>query len=158
LSFEPNLGQTDRDVGFLARGSGYRMLVRPEGVGLELSEGASARIVFANADPDVRIEPLDKLSAKVHYLVGDRPDRWLTGIPTFGGVVYRQLYPGIDLSFGGERRRLDLRFEIAAGTDVEAALIDLEGAGGIELDGSGDLVLRIGETAWRLTRPVLTVG
>jgi hypothetical protein len=162
LSFEPNLGQVAPEVGFLARGSGYRMFVRPDGLVFDLSEGAAADagglvrlgMVFANADSGVRTEPLERLSGKVHYLVGDDPDHWLTGIPTFGAVIYRQLYPGVDLVLRGERRQLELEFSVAAGADPERVLIDLEGADDIELNASGGLLLRFGETAWQLERPV----
>jgi hypothetical protein len=35
----------------------------------------------------------------LNYFIGNDPAGWHTNIPTFMGVVYQQLYPGIDLRY-----------------------------------------------------------
>ncbi len=41
--------------------------------------------------------------------------------PTYGGVRYQQLYPGIDLSYDGTEGRLKGTFTVAPGVSPSAA-------------------------------------
>ncbi len=70
LSFEPNLGQTDRRVQFLSRGSGYSLFLTPGEAVLNLERQNSAtsgqrsnaaqvdtlRMALAGANPDAAVQ------------------------------------------------------------------------------------------------------
>jgi hypothetical protein len=60
-------------------------------------------LAFLGATPAPRLAPTDPAPAAgvVNYLRGSAPERWTTNVPTFAGVQYTQLYPGIDLAYTG---------------------------------------------------------
>ncbi len=87
LSFEANQGQTDAQVNFLSRGSGYTLfltpgeavlaLKQPSGVGDQGSEpGDVVRMQIVGADPASRAIGLDALSGRTNYFVGNDPTEW----------------------------------------------------------------------------------
>lgn len=80
-------------------------------------EPAFLRVRFEGADPAVQVTGEDLLTGVVNYLIGDDPTRWRTAIPTYGRVVYRGLYPGIDLTYTGAAGALKGTFSVAAGAD-----------------------------------------
>jgi hypothetical protein len=105
MSFEPNRGQADPDVKFLARGSGYALLLtsteavlglggstpglargaRPatgaSRSGLDASRGADVlRVQFAGGNRFASIEGLDEQGGTSNYYVGNDPARWRTNV------------------------------------------------------------------------------
>lgn len=69
-------------------------------------DGANIRLSFPNANPLVRLEPFDLLGTKVSFLTGNDPGRWRSNVPTWGGVRYAELYPGVDLEINSQAGRL----------------------------------------------------
>jgi len=140
LSFEINVGQADDEVRFIARGGGHRLLLSPTALNLVLHDAGGpvagpfgnrrrgsrvpVGLSFFDADPEVRIEPLEQLPGHVNYLIGQDPSNWLRLVPTYSGVVYRGLYPGVDLHLWGDRSHVEYEFVLAAGTDLDRILLD----------------------------------
>src|SRR5579885_248197 len=101
LSFEPNFGQVDARVTFLARSHGLRLFLTPSQAVLTVPRGRSADrsadlvvpMEFVGASPAVRMVGEQSLPGKVNYFVGRDPKRWRTDIPTFAQVRYRAIYP-----------------------------------------------------------------
>jgi hypothetical protein len=158
LSFEPNLGQTDRQVQFLSRGSGYSLFLTPGEVVLNLErqnpaassqlsgQGPNAarvdtlRMMLAGANPDAAVAGLDPQPGVVNYLIGNDPKKWHAGIPTYGKVTYKQIYPGVDLVFYGNQRQLEYDFVVAPGADPSRIAWQIDGASA-SIDPDGNLVL-----------------
>jgi hypothetical protein len=94
LSFEPNRGQTDARVQYVARGKGYALfLTRAEAV-LSLSGGkdqAVVRLKPAGANRHARMEALDPQPGKSNYFIGNDPKQWRTDVPNFGRVRYDEV-------------------------------------------------------------------
>jgi hypothetical protein len=65
-------------------------------------------------------------------------------VPTFGGVVYSNIYPGIDLLYRGDQDQLEYDFVLAPGANPDLIHMAFEGATSIALDGGGNLVLHTG--------------
>src|SRR5215475_5364619 len=88
LSFEPNLGQTDPRVKFLARTPGMTLFLTPTET-VFLTAGNAVRIRLLGASPDSEIQGVDKLPGRSHWLIGRDPSRWRTNAPTYGRVKHR---------------------------------------------------------------------
>src|SRR6202044_3652629 len=73
---------------------------------------------------------------------------------TFGQVVTRSVYPGIDLVFHGNRNRLEYEFRVAAGSSAGRVALAFEGPGRPEIDRRGDLILHAGNDEIRQPKPV----
>ena len=88
------------------------------GEGIEKA-GRQITLNFQDANPETTIEPGRLLSGKANLYLGNDPGLWGTGIDTYGGVTYRQLYPGIDLAYEGLDGQLKGNYLLAAGADPD---------------------------------------
>jgi uncharacterized protein (TIGR03437 family) len=146
LSFELNRGQAHPSARFLARSAGGTVWFTPSEVIFRLAGDRSGppavvRMRLLGADPQARLEAVEELPARSHYLVG-APERWRSSIPHYARLRYRGVYPGIDLEFYGDRGRLEYDFRIAAGADPSQIRVVFEGADSVEPGAGGDLLVR----------------
>src|SRR6185437_13685090 len=154
LSFEANHGQSRPGVQFLARGSGYTLLLSPEKVTLELKRQQSSTspspssplfdtvsmqlLGSTGTAPGAGLEPLPGV---VNYFIGNDPEKWRTSVPTFGKVNYAGIYPGIDLVFYGNQRQLEYDFVVKPGGEPARIGWSFRGARPhLDEDGSLELI------------------
>jgi hypothetical protein len=157
LSFEANQGQTDPQVRFLSRGSGYALFLTPTEAVLTLQKlstppsapaapplavtGDVLTMRLVGANPNPAVAGLDRQEGTSNYLIGNNPNQWHTGIANFGRVEYTQVYPGIDLAYYGNQRQLEYDFQVSAGADPGVIRLSFQGAESVSLDAAGELVL-----------------
>jgi uncharacterized repeat protein (TIGR01451 family) len=152
LIFEPNQGQADAKVKFLARGAGYSLFLDPTGAVLALqtvprsrskSQSHSEQFVrmkLVGANPAAATKGTGLLPGKSNYVIGNDPRQWHSGVPQFAGVHYASVYPGIDLVFYGNQGHLEYDFKVAPGANPSQAELQFDGASNLQLSG-GDLIL-----------------
>jgi hypothetical protein len=159
IAFEPNVGQADPAIQFVAHGG--EPVVSLTSTGATLSFGAARAsdllgMTYVGADRRVRANPSDRLSGVSNYFIGNDPSTWLTNVPQYGRVTYRNLYPGIDLSFYGNRSgRLEYDFTVAPGADPSRVELTLTGQRSLALDASGNLTLDMGGHSMTQRRPLI---
>src|SRR6266404_514706 len=152
LSFEANQGQTDPQVNFLARGSGYTLFLTPTEAVLSLqkpvaSQGSNTipedvlRMQLVGSNPDPRVVGLDPQATTSNYLIGNDPSRWHTGVANYGKVEYQGVYPGIDLVYYGNQRQLEYDFVVGPSADPSVIQLSFQGSQNLTLDAQGNLVL-----------------
>ena len=164
LSFEANHGQTDSQVNYLSRGSGYTLFLSPTQAVLALRKGKQSavsnqptakpehtkrtsstvlrmKLIGANVSP--RVAGLDELPGKVNYFIGNDPKKWRTNVPTYAKVKYKDVYSGIDLVYYGKQRQLEYDLIVAPGTDPGVIKLAFEGANKVRIDPQGNLILHI---------------
>jgi hypothetical protein len=149
LSFEPNRGQTDKQVDFLARGAGYRLFLSRGKAVMAFKNGAVRMSpVRANASP--RAEALDPQSSQSNYFVSNVPGNWHTNIANYAKVRYRDVYPGVDLIYYGTQQQLEYDFVLAPGGDPNTIALQFDGRANPVLERSGDLVMHTeaGDLRW----------
>ncbi|HEV8580782.1 MAG TPA: SBBP repeat-containing protein [Thermoanaerobaculia bacterium] len=153
LAFEPNVGQTDPRVRFLARGAGATLfLTGPEAV-LSLRGGAVLRMRLEGAGAGTA-EALEPLPGVTHYYTGNDPARWHTNVPHSGRVRFAGVYPGIDAVWYGRQGNPEVDFVVAPGADPAAIGISFQGADRLEISPSGDLLIHLASRSLTLQRPV----
>ena len=181
LSFEANEGQTDSQVDFLSRGSGYTLFLTPAEAVLALrkpgassrpgvrhtrpgnaeAERASAdppavvRMKLVGANPSPRMSGLDELPGKSNYFIGNDPDKWRTNVPHYAKVQYKDVYPGVDLVYYGNQRQLEYDLVVAPGADPVAIPLSFEGAEKLRIDAQGDLLLEAPDGEIRQHKPLV---
>jgi len=175
LAFEPNQGQTNESVKFLARGKGYTLFLTPTEIMLgfhhQQDQGARqgtstqadqemeskappvVRLGFIGANPDSPITGREPLPTKVNYFIGNDPSQWHSAIPTFGAVDFPELYPGIDLHYYGTQRQMEFDWIVAPDADPAQIILGIQGAM-VRLDTQGDLLLELPTGKVRLKKPV----
>lgn len=152
LSFEPNVGQADPAVRFVSHGPRGTLYLTPSEaiVALLPRAGATApdvlRMRLLGARPDVELAAGDARTGTANYLVGDDAERWRTGVPLYGRVTYRGLYPGIDLVYHAAAGQLEYDFDVAPGADPAAIALRLDGARSVRIDRRGRLRVRLART------------
>src|SRR4029453_12483340 len=111
----------------------------PDGDGGERVAPITLQLLDANPARGVGV---DALPGTVSYFVGDDPAAWRTGIPTYAGVRYEDVYPGIDLVFYGNPGELEYDSVVAPGGDPSRIVFARRGAEGTRLAPQGTLLIR----------------
>ncbi len=166
LSFEPNRGQTDGKVQFLAHSPAATVYLAGTDAYLQtvhMKKGAHGLAEFTGADT-VRMHlhgasanaaavPQDAQSGTVTYMKGNDKARWQTGLPTYGAVQMSSVYPGVDLKYYGHQGQLEYDFIVAPGADAGAVKLQFEGTTAA-IAQNGDLQLPAGPSTLRFDKPV----
>jgi hypothetical protein len=141
LAFIPNAGQIDGSVRYYAQGAGYTLYFTHHKVVLALQKGHRGEALdlrFLGVNPNAELVAADRASGKVNYLMGSERH---TGLPTYGRVIYRDLWPGIDMVFRGKGGRLNYEFRLRPGAKVSDIHLAYAGAEGVSLSRSGKLLI-----------------
>ena len=100
---------------------------------------------------------LDPQPGVTNYFLGNDPQKWHTGIPTYGKVNYAGIYPGIDLVFYGNQRQLEYDFVLSPGSDPARIAWSFRGTrprldqdGSLELDETGGTVQFLAPVAYQI--------
>ena len=106
--------------------------------------GVHIKLTFENANPRARIEPFAPQDTVVSYFYGNDPKGWRPHVPVWGGVRYRDLYPGVDLILTGEKGRgfvWRMACQGPCGQALGQVRLRVEGAESLSLDEVGALIL-----------------
>jgi carbohydrate binding protein with CBM6 domain/beta-propeller repeat-containing protein len=155
LHFEANRGQTDKDVRFLSRGAGYSLYLTADEAVLVLAKpnadakrdaktqvkSVALRMSLVGAARRPVVSGLEEQAGKANYFTGKDPAKWRTNVQTYAKVHYQNVYPGIDLVYYGNQRKLEYDFVVAPGADPKKIVLAFKGADKVEIDARGDLVL-----------------
>jgi hypothetical protein len=165
LMFEPNLGQADAGVKFLARGAGYGLFLDDSGAVLALQTAPAksghireqlVRMRVVGAGPRAEIRGTDLLPGKSNYFTGNDRRQWHTEIPQYAAVRYSKVYPGIDLVFYGSQGHLEYDFHVAPGANPSRAELQFSGASKLEVSGHDLIVLGADDrVVMRMRAPVV---
>jgi len=122
---------------------------------LQTAQSAVLRMKLVGANRAATVAGQKELEGRVNYLIGSDPAKWRTDVPTFGRVRYAEVYPGIDVIYYGNQRRLEYDFVVAPGRDARAIALEFAGAQKVEVDkATGDLLVQVGEETVRQHAPV----
>lgn len=178
MRFEQNVGHMDPRVHFLSRGRGYQVFLTESEAVLVLQDNPSRssgpqggftnverssrvaehsvlRLSLSGARPPTRISGSQALPTRVNYFRGRDASGWRQGVPTFARVEYEGVYPGVDLVYYGNQRRLEYDFIVAAGADPSLLKLEFQGATEVTLGDDGNLVLGAGKGEVVLHAPVV---
>ena len=89
--------------------------------------GANIRLSFAGAALHPQLEPFGRLDQQISYFRGSR-EHWRNAVPTWSGLRYRDLYPGVDLELTGADGRLGPRLVAHSSADLAAVRLQIDGA------------------------------
>lgn len=144
LAFEPNVGQAAAGVRFAARAG--RATIGFEAHAVSMRTGSTdVRIAFEGARAGSGPAGTRPLPGVINFFSGDDPSQWRSGVPTFGELVYGQLYPGIDLHYAGSSVGLKGTYTLAPGADPALIRWKYVGSDRVALDAvSGDLHIDVG--------------
>lgn len=141
LYFARNDGQAGPGVRYLAKTAQFTAEFKEDRVLLWFPR-VCVEMRPVNANPRVAVEAGGRVPGIVNSLRGNNPEDWITGVPLFERLLYRNLYAGVDLAFGSSGARLKWEFHIAPHADVSRIRMEYKGAQGIEINQDGSLDIR----------------
>ena len=128
-------------TGHEAQGPGFaRQMVAGTGAALR-SSYLEVRMLGMNKD--VQVVPTDAQPGKVNYFLGNDPRKWRRNVPTYGAVLYKNAYPGVDVKFYGNNRQLEYDIIVKPGADPSRVRFKYSGAEGVHLTAGGDLAIEL---------------
>jgi hypothetical protein len=98
----------------------------------------AVRLEFVGANPGTRPVGEAATGAIISYFKGPQAD-WQAGLPTYSRIVYRDLWPGVDLVYSGTADRLKYEFIVSPGADPAQIRLAYHGATGVALTPGGQL-------------------
>ncbi len=149
LRFVPNRGQAPRGVRFTAQGPDYTLHLSARAAQLALAGGAKVQLRLRGAG-NAAIAGADRQPTRYAFFQARRSIR---NVPSFGRVVYRGVYPGINLDFRSRAGKLEYDWRLAAGADAAAIRLRLSGYQALAIRPSGDIDIRTAAGAVRMLRP-----
>jgi hypothetical protein len=146
LYFIENRGQVDPAVRYYARGEGWSLFCTAAGLTFALAPwtgrpGAAVQLTPVEGHPGMTLTPAAPQPGRVHYLTGRDPGQWRTRLPTYGAVLYRNVFPGVDLKFYGSGRHLEYDLIVHPGADPARIRFRFAGVRSLEISREGDLSL-----------------
>ncbi len=159
LYFIENRGQVDPRAAFYLRGKDKTLYFTAEGITFILnrarrrSDGTMLVNASAPAESSESSEFWDRWALKldfvranavaprgeestpavVSYFTGGK-DRWQPGLKTYAKLVYADLWPGIDLIYGGSEERLKYMFVVKPGTDPKQIQLAYRGVSSLRVN------------------------
>jgi hypothetical protein len=159
VAFIHNEGQVDKRVKYFERGGGHSTFFTQDGVTLSLRSSStsprteSIKLTFFEANPNPEIVAAEPMEEKVNYFVGKDPRKWRTHIPTYGKVVYKEVYPGIDVVFYEGNRQLEYDVVVKPGADPKKIRLGYQGIRGLKVTDRGDMEIALKSGAVIQKRP-----
>jgi beta-propeller repeat-containing protein len=145
-----NVGQFHPDVHFFVKGREKSVFFTATGVTVRLCKDEKAhalQFLFEGARTEVRPDGHEQRSTVFSYFRGSDPDEWVRGARAYRAIVYRGLWPGIDLVCDTKGSRLKFTYRVHPGADPARIRIQVRGADGVTVDRQGalHLVTPVGE-------------
>ena len=133
LKFTENRGQWDEGVKFRASAGKATMWFTTEGICYQFVRSlpeveqlvVRAIIVGVNSRPHVVGE--DMTPHKCHYFIGGDPGQWHTSVPSYGAIVFEDIYDDIDLKYYSDGTQLEYDFLVSPCADVKRIEIEYDG-------------------------------
>jgi uncharacterized repeat protein (TIGR01451 family) len=148
LTFVENSGQAHPSIRYYANRLGYGISFTPEEVMLVFTgnahpepDGLALSLQFLCTNAEVKLEGRIQQLEKANYLIGNDPEQWYSGLSTYREVVYRELWPGVDLIFYGESGKLKYDVVVQPGARLEDIQFTYRGADRLSLDENGNLLI-----------------
>jgi Beta-propeller repeat len=153
LTFIPNAGQVRGDARYYAQGNGFSVYFAPQKVTLALTAGkrrTALSLVPVGASAGASVIAGRPAPGRVSYFIGSRRH---TDLPTYHEITYKDLWPGIDMVFGDKGGKLKYEFRLAPGADPRRINLAYEGAQGLALGPSHELLISTPLGTLRDSRP-----
>ncbi|MCY9694797.1 DUF7948 domain-containing protein [Paenibacillus alginolyticus] len=145
IVFAPNGGQLNESVQFYAEDRAFRYSFSQEQVGMTFFEfdpklsfihRPSLARRFLNTRCDVTPEGASPETGR-----GSDPNEHFSNLPTYRELIYRQLWPGIDMVFHGNKGSMKYDVMLQPGARMADIRFIYEGADEIRIDDAGNLLI-----------------
>ena len=154
LSFEP----TKSSSRFLARSGSYAVLIGAGESAVAVHDAksgkhATLRFAFENANAAARLEAMEPEPGVTNYYVGRDASQWRLGVKSYARLRSAGVYPGVDVVYYGDHRRLEFDYVVAPKADPSAIVLGFSGMDKFSKESNGDLVAEVAGQPVRFAKP-----
>ena len=143
--FEENLGQANPDFPFLGHSDPHIALLGREGILLRShlpgKKTSSMRMELVDSRAEGACVGVGTAGGVKNYLLGNRPENWVTGVHQFHRVRCESVYAHIDLEYYARRGQLEYDFIVKPGGDPREIILEFESETSIQIDSRGNFSL-----------------
>lgn len=166
INFIQNRGQVNGKALFYARTQGYTLWITKDGLIFDAVKGGitgkkkrdntkakngkrkSTTVIrdvsglfFPGSRKDLEIVMSDISEHKVNYLIGNDPSKWHVNISTSKLILYKNIYPNIDLKVYGIERQIEYDWIVKPGGDPKKIRMEYQSVKDTRIDKEGNLVI-----------------
>ena len=98
-------------------------------------------VTFVGANPNPQIVPDKPEDSYNNYFIGNDASKWSTGCKIYQAVVYKNIYPGIDVRYYTDNNKLKYDFIVHPGADIGQIALRFDGTDGLSIK-KGNLVIK----------------
>jgi hypothetical protein len=154
LSFEP----TADAARFIAHSGRYSVAVGAREAQIVVTNAQSGQsqslhFGFAHATATGPLEALAPQAGVTNYYLGSDPGKWRLGVKNYAKLLAQGVYPGIDVVYYGDHRRLEFDFNVAPKADPNVITLSFSGMDKLYKNDAGELVAEINGQAVRFAKP-----
>ena len=150
LQFEANEGQADERFDFIVRAGGYSALLSPDRaafvvkpaekrIGRKTAPGVVS-MNFLGSNAAAEPEGVGRLPGRVNHF---RRGKSFTGIHTYTGVRYQEVYAGVDVTYYGNQNELEHDFTVRPGGSPDVIEFELKGGKRAQIDQGGGITVSL---------------
>jgi len=114
-------------------------------INVPANETMMIKASFIGAGEIIDVNGRDAVNYTCNYFLGNDRSKWKTNVPSYGTIVYEDLYPGVDLKYYGNNREMEYDFEISPGADPSQVMVRYDGIESLDITPTGELVV---STSW----------
>jgi hypothetical protein len=154
LSFEPSPDAT----AYVAHSGASLVTVSATGGAVAVRDrlterSQSVRFRFDQSVASAALAAMDEQQGVTNYYLGNDPAQWRLGVKNFGRVQARGVYPGVDVVYYGDHRRMEFDFNVAPGANPNNIALRFDGMERLTTESNGDLVAEVLGQPVRFARP-----
>ncbi len=158
LAFQLNKGQFDEQVKYAIRNGGQSIFFTPTQVAYTFIDKQKSALAikqtFVGTSDGVSLEGINPLAGKMNYFIGNDSSKWQTDVATYAAVVYKDLYPGVDLQYSGEKGDLLYTFTLQPGSLPSSIKLALAGVKQLSVNANGELMMETALGTIGIHKPV----
>jgi gliding motility-associated-like protein len=109
-------------------------------------------VSFEGANPKVSLVPEREMVGYANYFLGNDPTKWASGVKTFGTIVYKNMYPGIDVRYYSDNGFLKYDIVVYPGANPKQISLVYEGVDKLLIN-KGELIVKTSVTEVRERSP-----
>lgn len=128
--FVPNKGRYDKKVLFYSHAykTHYFFLEDKISAALCYDEDKALSLVISFLNPNTtNVEGKDKKQTTINYFKGKDQSKWISNLPTFSRIEYKNVWEDIDLSVSHEEKGLKMNWTVRPNANSENIRLQYEG-------------------------------
>ncbi len=98
-------------------------------------------VSFSGANPSPAIIPEKELPGYANYFIDNDSSKWASHVKTYGGLVYKNIYPGVDARYYSENGYVKYDLIIQPNASPEKIAMQYDGVDGLSIE-NGELVIK----------------